>query len=334
MHRSFFIALAAVALVCSACGQSQMVKDSWKFTKRQYSNYLNTPAELDMDDQGSCEAYELALGEAVHTIDTELQRLVRAMENSDHNPDQAWVMSMVGRFPWLSGVALVDKNGALVAQYPEHFAKVFDVTPLLEPDPKQRPGDLRAYAQITDAGPEVYIANPVYGAGAESLRGLIVCHFDPRMLATMTHDPGAFALASPAGLLWPGRYGAGSILATQDWAESLRKKSYGTIGDSNSGFFWTTRYIGNFPIVYALSLNAVPSSLAAEGAPVVEKSALRAAEQESSADKAPGAQAPAIRQEAGALEQAGGRTGAIPEADLAPRPETPAPEAPPRTEPQ
>ena len=243
----------------SACSQSQMVKDSWKFTKRQYTNYLNTPAELDMEDKGSCEVYELALGEAVLSLDTELQRLVRAMENSDHNPDQGWVMNMVGRFPWLSGVALVDNSGTLIAQYPEHFTKPFDVNPLLEPDPKQRPGDLRAYAQLSDAGPEIYIANPVYGAGAEALRGLIVCYFDPRVLATTTNDPGSFILASPIGVLWPGQYGAGSVVSGQDWADILKKKSCGIVGDSKSGFFWTTRYVGNLPIVYAMPVTASPS---------------------------------------------------------------------------
>jgi len=54
----------------------------------------------------------------VFTIDNELQRLVRAMENSAHNPDQDWVLSMIGRFPWLSGVALVDRAGALRSQHP------------------------------------------------------------------------------------------------------------------------------------------------------------------------------------------------------------------------
>ena len=288
MQRSFLILLTVVALAGSACGHSQTVKDSWKFTKRQYTNYLNTPATLDREDKGSCEVYELALGEAVLNIDNELQRLVRAMENSDHNPDQSWVMNMVGRFPWISGVALVDKSGALVAQYPEHFTKPFDVTPLLEADPKQRPGDLRAYAQMSDAGPEIYIANPVYGAGAESLRGLIICYFDPRVLVTMTNDPGSFALASPVGLLWPGQYGTGSVVAAQDWAEALRKKSCGIIGDDKSGFFWTTRYIGNLPIVYAMPVSASPTSFSVESAPPnEEKSAPPATDKGTETQRAP-----------------------------------------------
>jgi len=259
VHRFFVIVLAFVALSVTACGQQQVVKDSWKFTKRQYTSYLNTPATLNMGDKGRSEAYELALGEAVVNIDGELQRLIRAMENSDHSPDESWVLGMMGRFPWLSGVALVDSSGALIAQYPEYFPKPFDVTPLLEHDPKQRPGDLRAYVQMSEAGPEIYIANPVYGSGTESLRGLIVSYFDPRILATMTPDPGNFILASPAGVLWPGNFGSGGIVATQDWTDILRRRSSGIIGGNQDGFFWTTRYVGNLPIVYAIPVSATPT---------------------------------------------------------------------------
>lgn len=320
MHRSFVIVLAFVVLSVTACGQHQVVKDSWKFTKRQYTSYLNTPATLDMEDKGSCEVYELALGEAVVNIDNELQRLIRAMENSDHNPDQGWVMNMMGRFPWLSGVALVDSSGALIAQYPEYFSKPFDATPLLEHDPKQRPGDLRAYAQISEAGPEIYIANPVYGAGAESLRGLIVCYFDPRVLATMTPDPNSFILASPAGVLWPGQFGSGSIAATQDWAEILRKKSCGIIGGDKNGFFWTTRYVGNLPIVYAMPVSASPT-FSIEGSPSAS---------ENTAPSPAKKHAPVQE----LVEGSPAAAQAIPEADFVPAPETPAPDAPPQTEPR
>jgi hypothetical protein len=241
------------------------------------------------------------------------------MENSDYNPDQDWVMSMMGRFPWLSGVALVDKNGALIAQYPEYFPKPFDATPLLEHDPRQRPGDLRAYAQISEAGPEIYIANPVYGAGAEVLRGLIVCYFDPRVLATMTPDPGSFILVSPAGVLWPGRFGSGSTVATQDWADILRKRSSGIVGGDKNGFFWTTRYVGHLPIVYAMPVSASPT-FSTDGSPSDSENTMPLSANE---------QAP-IQE---LVEGSPAASQAIPEADLVPAPEAPVLDAPPQAEP-
>lgn len=269
MQRVSLLALIGILTFAAiGCEKSQTVKDSWKFTTRQYRTYLNTPASVDLDDKGSCEVYEVALGEAVLSMDMELHKLIRAMENSDHNPDQNWVMSMMSRFPWLSGVALVDGSGAMVAQYPEVFAKNFDITPLLEADPKQRPGALRAYAQPDEGGAEIYVANPVFG-GAE-MRGLIVAHFDIRTLATLSGDPGSFIIASPVGVLWPGNYGgAGTSLGGADWAQLLREKSCGLVGSAGSQFFWTTRYLGNLPLVYAMPSSATPRSSAAssDGAP-------------------------------------------------------------------
>lgn len=261
MHRVPLLILACILTFAAiGCEKSQTMKDSWKFTTRQYRNYLNTPASVDLSDKGSCEVYELALGEAVLSMDLELQKLIRAMENSDHNPDQNWVMSMMGRFPWLSGVALADGAGAVVAQYPELFAKGFDISPLLEADPKQRPGALRAYAKPDDGGAEIYLANPVFGG--EEMRGLIVAHFDARTLATLSGDPGSFVIASPVGVIWPGNYGNGGPAAGVDWPQLLTQKSCGLIGNEGSQFFWTTRYLGNLALVYAMPTSAKPSSAA------------------------------------------------------------------------
>lgn len=257
-HRVQRLFLVSLLLICVSgaigCSKSQTMKDSWKFTTRQYRTYLNTPATLDLEDKGSCEPYELALGEAVLAVDSELQKLIRAMENSDHNPDQAWALSMMSRFPWLSGVALVEGSGKLVARYPELYAKTFDAQPLLEPDPKQRMGALRAYVQKSDAGPEIYLANPVFGGG--EMRGLIVVYFDPKSLITISPDPGSFAMASPAGIVWPGAFGEGSVVAQENWETLLKQKSCGLIGPKGSDFFWTTRYLGNLPLVYAVPTSA------------------------------------------------------------------------------
>lgn len=274
MQRILFAVLVISTFLLGACQSNQTLKDSWKFTQRQYRSYLNTPASLDMEDTGSCELYELALGDAVLHVDAELQRLLRTMENSDHNPDEAWVMRMMGNFAWISGVALVDNTGAIVARYPEHFAKEFSVAPLLEPDPKQRMGALRAYVQQSEQGPEVYVGNPVYTS--DDLKGLIVVHFDPRALATMSSDPGSFIIASPAGVVWPGAYGTGGVVGSQDWEEILRKKSCGLVGDSGSEFFWTTRYLGNLPLVYAMPTSA-GQQFAPEEAPATRPAAAPAA---------------------------------------------------------
>jgi hypothetical protein len=108
--------------------------------------------------------------------------------------------------------------------------------------------------QQSAAGPEIYLGNPVYGG--EELRGLIVVYFSPQSLVTTSPDPGSFALASPAGIIWPGAFGENAVLAGENWERVLRKKSCGLIGPKGSDFFWTTRYVRNLPLVYALPTSA------------------------------------------------------------------------------
>lgn len=266
MYRHFpLFCLALCTILCLfGCTQNQTVKDSWKFTTRQYRAYLNTPATVDMDEKGGCELYELALGESVLEVDYQLEQLIRAMENSDRSPDQNWVMQTITRFPWLSGVALADAEGRPIARYPEYFMKEFDVSPLIEPDPKQRITSLRAYVQQTPLGPEVYLANPVYTGG--ELRGLVVAYFDPRSLVTVSRDPGSFLLASPAGMLWSGRYSAGGTpVGEANWEDILTSRSCGLLGGSGREFFWTTRYLGNLPIVYAIPTDTTALMESPEG---------------------------------------------------------------------
>ena len=267
MHRFLSLCLVAALLPAAfACSSNQTARDSWKFTTRQYRTYLNTPAQLDMEATGDCENYEIALGDALLNVDAELGKLVRAMENSDRNPDQAWVMRIMGQFPWLSGVALADKEGNPIARYPEGYLKEFDAKPLLEIDPKQRISALRAAVQKSPFGPEVYVANPVYAN--EDMRGLVIAHFDPRNLV-MQHssNSGSFIIASPAGILWQGGFGANSPVAGENWEEILKSRSCGLIGPSGSRFFWTTRYLGNLPLVYAMPVDNAAATKAKAEAP-------------------------------------------------------------------
>ena len=259
MKRLVLFCLILSLIPVFGCSNNQTLRDSWKYTKRQYRTYLNVPAQLDYEDTGSCEVYEIALGDAMLDVDGSLLKLIRAMENSDRGPDQAWVTKMMQDFPWLTGVALADQNGAVMARYPEYFMKEFSVAPLLEPDPKQRRSALRAYVQDSPMGPEVYLANPVYVG--EDFRGLVVVYFDPRALMSLSKDPGSMMLASPSGVLWRGRFASNSTAVDRtDWADVLRSKSCGLVGDKNDEFYWTTRYLGNFPLVYAFPVSAAQAA--------------------------------------------------------------------------
>lgn len=245
-------------MALSACSYSQTAKDAWKFSKRQYYSHINTPASLDLDDTGSSEACQLALSEHIMDADRKVATFIRRMENSDINPDQRWVMNMVNDFPWLSGIAIIDNTGNIVAGYPEFQMKPLEFDPLLEEDPKQHLLDLRAYMQQSPLGPEVYVGKPLSRDG--DIFGMVVGHFDPRaLLRSSAGDIDKIAMYCPTGEMWLGDQ-AGGGLSGVDWQEVLLNRTSGY----HSTYYWTSRYVGNMPVVYAIPKDSTPDHVKSE----------------------------------------------------------------------
>ncbi len=243
----------AMLVLVTGCRPPQTVKNALKDTRSYYRAYLNTPATLDLDNKGGCEEYEVALGAAVSEFDFQLRELERVLQNSDRNPDPAWVGKITKRFPWLAGVALADNTGEARAKVPVDYPKPFEVTALTKVDTKQHLKDLRAFVQEDPLGPEIYIGNPVYSGS--DFKGVVVVHFDPRTLIARTTDPGKFMIASPQGVLWPGLYEPASTpVAAVKWGEVVKDSSYGTISNANGTFYWVARYVGNLPLIYAIKV--------------------------------------------------------------------------------
>jgi len=253
VHRYFLLMVAACILLLTGCRTPQTIKDTWKGTRSYYYEYLNTPAQLDMDDKGNIEDYEAALGASIAEFDLRIQELERALQNSDQNPDAVWVSTMTTRFPWLSGIALTDDLGIPRAKIPPVYAKPFEIGTLLEVDPKQQIKDLRAFVQEDPLGPEIYVGNPVY-IGAD-FRGVITVHFDPRTLLARTADAAHVMIAGPKGILWPGIYDAAATpIADVNWEERVTKQISGIERNELGSFFWICRYIGNLPLIYAVRI--------------------------------------------------------------------------------
>ncbi len=255
MRRFFVCFFCCLFLVFgSGCRTPQSVKNVWKETKYYYYTYLNTPVTLNFEDQGDSEEYQQTLASAVSEFDMRIGDLERVLQNSDKNPDAAWLARMTERFPWLSGLALTDASGNAGAKLPMDYPKPFDVLPLLEEDPKQQIKDLRAFVQQTPQGPEIYLDNPVYLGG--DFRGLVVVHFDPRVLIGQVTNPGVFMLAGPDGIIWPGMFDAEATpVAAINWGEVVKDQSYGTVSNEQGTFYWVARYLGNLPLVYAVKVS-------------------------------------------------------------------------------
>ncbi len=252
MYRTFFLlCLVCVALV--GCRPPQTVKNAWKETRTYYRDYLNTPASLDLDDKGDAKDYQAVLAAALADFDMQLRNLERMLQNSDRNPDPAWVTKVTTDFPWLAGLALTDNEGHPMAQVPPSYAKPFDVGSLTTVDKKQLRKDLRAYVQEDPLGPEIYVGNPVYSG--DDFKGLIVVHFDPRTLIARTADPANIIIACPGGIIWPGSFDAQATpIAGVDWADKVKSNAYGTVSNDRGTFYWVTRYVGNLPLIYAVKV--------------------------------------------------------------------------------
>ncbi len=231
--------------------QEESSPSIWQSTKRFYREYVNTPAKVDLGADGPCKDYEVCLGGAIASVDLQLRDLQKVMDNSDRAPDTHWVESTMRRFPWLSGLALTDENGKVVAKFPEVSMKEFTIDGLQEVPEGRRPMELRTTVADSPLGKEVYLAKPVYTEGA--FRGLVVAHFDMRVLMSNTKDSDIFMVTSPFGVLWEGAYAPGSTpLDGQDWKKLAASDHKGTVSSGGNTFYWTSTYFGNMPLVYAL----------------------------------------------------------------------------------
>ena len=248
---SRYRALACILLIVFAlAGCTQGMKEYWKGTKRYYYEYINTPAEVDLELEEELPGGVEAIGVAVPPIDAELQRFERTMFALDRDPDGAWMQNLVARHSWISGMALIDLDGKVLNQWPDTSLKSLDFTPLVKILPEKTTRLLRAYAQDTAMGPEVYVAVPILEQGVTAR--YFVAHFDPRELFSRAPYSSEIMVAAPDVLLWPGKFKAEATpVVTEDWSSSIRRSTNGSIRNSTGEFFWVGRFLGTLPMAFA-----------------------------------------------------------------------------------
>ncbi len=251
LHISRGHALACVLLITFMfAGCTQGVKEYWKTSKRYYYEYINTPAEVDLELEEKLPAGVEAIGVAVPPIDAELRRFERTMFALDRNPDGAWMQNLVANHSWISGMALIDLEGNVVEQWPDTSLKSLDFKPIVSILPGKTTRLLRSYAQDTPMGPEVYVAVPILEEGVTAR--YFVAHFDPRELFSRAPHSAEIMVAAPDVLLWPGKFKADATpVVTEDWSSSIRRSTNGSIHNSTGEFFWVGRYLGTLPMAFA-----------------------------------------------------------------------------------
>jgi hypothetical protein len=169
------------------------------------------------------------------------------MQNADKPPTPEWLNAFFTQFPWVDGIIGLNGDGNLVGRA-GRTTKQLDYGPLFERDPKQNLHALKGHAQDADGEPTVLLAVPLHD-GPDFL-GLVVAFFEMRTLMRYSDAPEYLITTSPDGLLWSGS--SAGTLPDADWRAILRRGTSGTIADASGAYQWVSRFLGNYPLVFAM----------------------------------------------------------------------------------
>ncbi len=235
------------------CGYNQDIKNVWKGTKSFFYENVSVPASIDYDETGAMSEYKEQLALSMIGIDVQLTNLEKVMNNSDKPPTNESVEALFSRFPWLSGFTGVKADGTILGQVPSVPLKPLDFTPLLHEDNKQNLRAVRGHVQNTPMGPEVFLAAPLYDA--HDFLGVVSVYFDMRELLQFSDSPDELVILSPQAVLWAGKYNFSSTpLAGVAWDSVVLEASSGTVSNAAGEFYWSVRYFGNLPLIFAVAV--------------------------------------------------------------------------------
>lgn len=245
---SAVLSLLAAAVLTGGCMQT--LSDSWKTVRSYHHEYLNTPAIVDKTSVPAHSDAETLLCDSMVPVEQRLVPFERALFAMDTVPDMEWIAAFLQRFPWVSGIAVVNPDGQVMQQYPDASLKPLDFSLVAAVESRTSRRLLKAVAQDTIAGPEIYVAAPLMH-NAEMV-GYLVAHFDPRALISLSPDSDDVVVLTPGVVLWPGKYRyEATPLADEDWARLLDGGYRGVTGERDHSFAWIARYLGSLPLVFA-----------------------------------------------------------------------------------
>lgn len=243
----FFIVL--VALCCTAAGCSSFeytVKESQKL----YTEYVVPLPTVDVDPEEAAEDADMHLAQLFKPVDQNIYRLRQYLDGTDRRPNDEWLQALFMKFPWISGVMVVDTTGYADFQYPAVAMKEYDVQPLVDFGEAWKDHSMRGYGHNTDMGPEVYLAYPFFEEN--EWRGLTIVHFDPRKLLEYCPSPDDLIILSQNGVFWSGKYDSqAQSMANLQWDDILESNDYGDYSGAGGDFSWIARNMGHFHLIYA-----------------------------------------------------------------------------------
>ncbi len=251
MRKTSLFVIAVVLVLGTALSGCEAVRDSWKDTKELYVEYVVPTASVDLNND-DIDATELKLASLLIPLDVRLDALVRFLDGRDSLPDESWVEELFQRFPWVSGFMAVDMEGNELLREPAISLKPIDPQPFVALGEAWNDRAMRAVADDTPLGPEIYLAAPFFVDTV--LRGVTVVHFDMRALVNFTSRPEELIVLTPTETLWAGGSDEhGMLLAKAPWQEILKSEDDGVLSAGGREFHWLVRYLGDLQIIYAVT---------------------------------------------------------------------------------
>lgn len=183
-------------------------------------------------------------------VDEQLLKLSSFLSVVDNHPDEEWFKLLFMRFPWVSGVMTMDSEAKVLMKLPENSIKPFKPGPLLEYEGNWSEVHLKSFINYTEFGPELYMATPFFQDAV--FRGLVVVHFDPRILLNFCPRPKDLIILHPdGGGIWTGMENLDrKSLLKIDWQKLLDEHVHGVVKAGKESYVWLARYIGDTQIVY------------------------------------------------------------------------------------
>ncbi len=247
--------IAVFLLACLLLTACDTAKRTWRDTKGMFDKYVDIDPEIDLKNEGIDDKGLQKLARLFGPVDQKLEVFLREIQSQDTPPEAEWSEGLLSRFQWLTGLAVLDAEGTVLAQYPPVGMRAVDFTPLLEFKDRYKVRQLAASIQTDELGTLIYVAMPYYKNNEFS--GLVVGYFDPRSLIDFCPDPGQLYIIYPDGVLWPGSDQAlAEAMLAYAWKSELKADVQGETTVNGVTYAWQARWIGQIEIVYVTEISS------------------------------------------------------------------------------
>ncbi|MBI9110158.1 hypothetical protein [Maridesulfovibrio ferrireducens] len=183
-------------------------------------------------------------------VDEKILSLTSFLSNIDSHPDEDWFKLLFMRFPWITGVFTVDEEANMLVKLPAESIKPFKPGPLVEYEGDWSEIKMKSFISYSEFGPEMYLCIPFFKDA--DFKGLVVVHFDPRILLNFCPAPQKLIIMQPdGGGIWTGDENLDKEAFLKiDWDALLDKDVHGITKVGEVRYVWLSRYVSDTQIMY------------------------------------------------------------------------------------